>query len=127
MSSEPQNLPTEESKPENSVSDDHKVAPILITLLNFDPESKEKGFINRYWNIFHSSFYSPRSLEAMKRLCYTEADLLKKHIEDFIYDPVPNEFSDDANYYFEVKAEHYEKRRQEKLKMLIKVYPNMSS
>lgn len=58
----------------------------------------------------------------MKRLCYTEADLITKHIEDFINDPVPNEFADDANYYFEVKVEHYEKRRQEKLKALIKVY-----
>jgi hypothetical protein len=57
----------------------------------------------------------------MKRLCYTEVDILKKQIEDFIYDPVPSEFADDANYYFEVKVEHHEKRRLEKIKALIKV------
>jgi hypothetical protein len=67
-------------------------------------------------------FSSPRSLEALRRLCYEQHELLIKTKEDFMNDPVPSEFADDAQYFFEVKAEHYEKRRQEKLKHLLEVY-----
>jgi hypothetical protein len=46
---------------------------------------------------------------------------LAKTKEDFIHDHVPSEFADDAQYFFEVKAEHHERRREEKLKHLIDV------
>ena len=64
---------------------------------------------------------SPRSLEALKRLCYEEHELLQKTKEDFIDDPVPSEFQDDRELFVELKVEHYERRRQEKIKHLLQV------
>ena len=47
--------------------------------------------------------------------------MLAKKKEDFMNQPVPVEFADDKNYFWEVKAEHFEKRRKEKLKMALQV------
>jgi len=41
--------------------------------------------------------------------------------EEFYNHPIPPEFQDDKDYFCEVKAEHYEKRRKEKLKMALQV------
>jgi hypothetical protein len=48
MSSEPQEKSNEEAKPENSQTEDRKPSIPIISLLNFDPETRERGFINRY-------------------------------------------------------------------------------
>ena len=34
---------------------------------------------------------------------------------------VPNEFAHEKSYFYDVKTEHYEKRRREKLKLAIQV------
>lgn len=60
-------------------------------------------------------------MEALKRLCLEEHELLIKTKEDFKAQPIPAEFVDDKEYFCEVKAEHYEKRRREKLKLAIEV------
>jgi len=80
----------------------------IISLLNFDPNTKSKRFIS-----------SPRSKEAMKRLCLEDHELVMKSKEDFFGQPLPAEFAEDKDYFYEVKAEHYEKRRKEKIKMAI--------
>lgn len=53
-----------------------------------------------------------------------------KNKEDFINDALPEEFANERDYYAELKLEHYEMRRQEKLKLCIEVsaiFPWLSS
>ena len=64
---------------------------------------------------------SPRSIEACKRLCYEEKELLIRKLENIVHESIPHEFEDDKEYYLQLKLKHYEKRRQEKLKQLIDV------
>lgn len=44
-----------------------------------------------------------------------------KKKEDFINDALPEEFANERQYYAELKLEHYEMRRLEKLKLCIEV------
>lgn len=44
-----------------------------------------------------------------------------KKKEDFINDALPEDFANERDYYAELKLEHYELRRQEKVKMCIEV------
>jgi len=57
----------------------------------------------------------------LKRLCLEDHELVIKAKEDFFGEPIPTEFTEDKDYFYEVKAEHYEKRRKEKVKMAIQV------
>jgi len=106
--SESKEVPLNEVKSVELTSNDHRSISQTISLLNFDPTTKNKRFLN-----------SPRSLEALKRLCLEEYELLSKKKEEFMNQPVPLEFQEDKNYFWEVKAEHYEKRRREKVKLAI--------
>ncbi len=44
-----------------------------------------------------------------------------KRKEDFINDALPEEFANEKHYYAELKLEHYELRRLEKVKMCLQV------
>jgi hypothetical protein len=47
-----------------------------------------------------------------------------KKKDDFINDALPEEFTNERLYYAELKLEHYEMRRLEKVKMCIEVLSN---
>lgn len=100
----------------------------LISLLNFDPHGKEPHFLTRYYQTYNVSRndidISPRSIEALRNLCFEEVELLMKKKEDFINEALPEEFANERNYYAEIKLDHYETRRQEKVKMCLEVMNN---
>ena len=61
-------------------------------------------------------------MQAIKKLGFEENELLTKKKEDFYNDALPDEFAQERDYYAELKLEHYEMRRQEKVRMCIEVY-----
>ena len=57
----------------------------------------------------------------MKNLGFEESELLMKSKEDFINDALPEEFANERDFYAELKYEHYEMRRLEKIKLCLEV------
>lgn len=97
----------------------------VISLLNFDPNSKRRSFLTRYsinWiteNIYQ--WISPRSIEACKSQGVEEWELLIKSKAEFEKEHVPDQFKEDANEYLDIKTQFYEKSRLTTIEKLLEV------
>jgi len=82
----------------------------MINLENFDPLCGKSHFLD-----------SPRSLDACRRLGFSENELLKKNWVEIKETTIPEQFKDDSEHFLEIKAEFFEKKRLEKVDLLRKV------